>query len=177
MIFTEFLEFVAKHHGDDFVDDLIFNANLPSEGIYTSVGTYDYSEMVELLKVYCQTTETRLPAALRQFGNYLVQAFHRKWPDIFARYDGTIMLLDRVENHIHVEVQKLYPDAQLPTFETIEISERRIVMDYSSCRALSDLALGLIEGVSDHYGESVNIVAEYRNISAPSKVRFFVELK
>lgn len=141
IIFTEFLAFVEDRHGDDFVDDLIFHAKLPGKGVYTSVGTYEFSELAKLLSLYCQLTESKAPNTLRLFGEYLVGAFHRKWPDIFASYGGTIELLNQVEDNIHVEVKKLYLDAQLPSFETIEITKNSIVMDYTSCRSLSDLAL------------------------------------
>lgn len=176
IIFTEFLAFVEDRHGDDFVDDLIFHAKLPGNGVYTSVGTYQFSELATLLGLYCQFTESKAPEILRLFGKYLVGAFSRKWPDIFARYDGTIELLNQVEDNIHVEVKKLYPDAQLPTFNTIEIRKDSIVMDYASCRSLSDLAIGLISGVADHYGENIVILTE--NVSSADKptVRFHVEL-
>ena len=49
MIFTEFLEMVESKFGLETVDTTIENSDLPSEGIYTSVGTYDFNEMVSLI--------------------------------------------------------------------------------------------------------------------------------
>jgi len=176
IIFTEFLAFAEDRHGDDFVDDLIYHAKLPGKGVYTSVGTYEFSELARLLGLYCQFTESRAPDVLRLFGKYLVGAFYKKWPDIFARYGGTIELLNQVEDNIHVEVKKLYPDAQLPTFRTIEIGKNSIVMDYASCRALSDLATGLISGVADHYQENAEILTESVDSADIPTVRFRVEI-
>lgn len=177
IIFTEFLAFVEDRHGDDFVDDLIFHAKLPGKGVYTSVGTYEFSELAKLLGLYCQSTDSKVPDVLRLFGTYLVGAFYRKWPDIFSRYGGTIELLNQVEDNIHVEVKKLYPDAQLPTFRTIEIGKNSIVVDYASCRSLSDLATGLISGVAGHYRENVEILTD--NVASADKptVRFRVEIR
>ena len=41
VIFTEFLELVEKKFGLAMVDKIIGQSNLASEGIYTSVGTYE----------------------------------------------------------------------------------------------------------------------------------------
>ncbi len=49
IVFTEFLEMVEDKFGLETVDSIIENSNLPSEGIYTSVGTYDFNEMVSLI--------------------------------------------------------------------------------------------------------------------------------
>jgi len=177
MIFTEFLAYAESRHGDDFVDDMIFSAQLPSKGIYTAVGTYEFTELVTMLATYCQLTRQGLPPVLHAFGKYLVTTFHRKWPEIFAGYSGTISLLNQVQDHIHVEVMKLYPDAQLPHFDTISMEDDRIVMDYSSCRALADLAIGLIEGVADYYDERVAITTLPIENKPLAKVRFTIELQ
>ena len=46
IVFTEFLEMVETKFGLETVDNIIENSDLKSEGIYTSVGTYDFNEMV-----------------------------------------------------------------------------------------------------------------------------------
>jgi hypothetical protein len=50
MVFTEFLEMVEAKFSADMVDDIISDSDLPNGGAYTSVGTYDHSELV-----HCQT--------------------------------------------------------------------------------------------------------------------------
>ncbi len=49
IVFTEFIEMVESKFGFDMMDDIIESANLPSGGIYTAVGTYDHTEMVQLV--------------------------------------------------------------------------------------------------------------------------------
>ena len=46
MIFTEFFELVDDRFSFETSERLIEMSHLPSEGIYTSVGTYDHQEMV-----------------------------------------------------------------------------------------------------------------------------------
>ena len=40
MIFTEFLELVERTHSAELAETLVANADLPSGGIYTSVGNW-----------------------------------------------------------------------------------------------------------------------------------------
>ena len=59
IVFTEFLEMVEETFGLETVDTIIENSNLPSEGIYTSVGTYDFNEMVSLITALHKKQKSR----------------------------------------------------------------------------------------------------------------------
>jgi hypothetical protein len=50
IVFTEFLELVEDKFGLEMVDSIITNSNLGSSGIYTAIGTYSFSEMLQLLQ-------------------------------------------------------------------------------------------------------------------------------
>ena len=49
IIFTEFLDLVEKKFGLVMVDKIINQSQLDSNGAYTSVGTYEFSEMLQLI--------------------------------------------------------------------------------------------------------------------------------
>jgi hypothetical protein len=74
--------------------------------------------------------------------------------------DNSFDFLESIEDHIHVEVRKLYPDAQLPSFETQRVDNNILKMKYSSERSMSDFALGLIEKTVEHYGEPIDVSRE-----------------
>ncbi len=169
IVFTEFLEFASASHGDDLVDDMIADAGLAGSAHFTAVGTYEFSELAKLLDAYCRLTGESAPRALNGFGRHLCQVFQKKFPDVFTACDGLLDFLCSVDGHIHVEVKKLYPDAELPRFEEIAREPRRLVLDYISCRPLADLAIGLIEGAADYYRESV--VVNVRAVSTESGAR------
>ena len=44
VVFTEFIEMVEDKFSADIADQIIEEADLPSGGVYTSVGTYDHAE-------------------------------------------------------------------------------------------------------------------------------------
>ena len=49
IVFAEFIELVEDKFGFEIADEIIEESNLPSGGSYTSVGTYDHREMLELV--------------------------------------------------------------------------------------------------------------------------------
>ena len=73
-------------------------------------------------------------------------------PGMTAR--GFLRSVDRV---IHVEVRKLVPGVELPTFRYEEPAPDRLVMIYESPRRLCDLAKGLVAGAAKHFGERVSL--------------------
>ena len=81
--------------------------------------------------------------------------------------------LESIETYIHVEVKKLYPDAQLPQFKTKRLNPDTLEMIYHSDRSMSDFALGLIEKTFEHYQETASITREYLKENG-SEVRFLI---
>jgi hypothetical protein len=113
-----------------------------------------------------------VPELVKAFGRYLFGRFVELYPAFFEGVDGAFSFLDRIEEHVHVEVQKLYPDAELPTFETSHPDSSTMIMVYRSRRPFADLALGLIEGCIAHYGEQVDVGMEDLSDEGRTHVRF-----
>ena len=62
-------------------------------------------------------------------------------------------ILSTLDDKIHPEVLKLYPDAELPRFELEKQEENELVLIYRSSRKMSDFAEGLIEACMNHFNE------------------------
>ena len=69
-------------------------------------------------------------------------------------------MLSSIEDHIHVEVRKIYPDAELPTFVVKEKTENSLVMIYKSNRAMHHFGLGLMNKTFEHFNSSASIILE-----------------
>jgi len=160
IIFTEFLELVETEFGLEVVDAIIEDSDLDSEGIYTSVGTYDFNEMVQLLTRLSEKVNTPPGDLLHVFGLYLFNSLGKAHPEVIRAYSDPIELLNSIEDHIHVHVKKLYPDAELPTFKILNKTDHSITMVYNSSRGLYRLAHGLIEKTFEHFNGSANITYE-----------------
>jgi len=157
VIFTEFFELVEQTWSLDMVDNLIDDCDLPSGGSYTTVGTYDHREIVQLVQALSRRTEMAVPLLLRTYGKFLFGRFTKLYPAFFEGNPDAFGFLEQVEGYIHVEVRKLYPDAMLPTFDTSRPSEDTLVMVYRSERHLADVAHGLIEGCCEHFEEPCEV--------------------
>lgn len=163
VVFSEFIELVENAFSMDMVDDILDDCDLESGGAYTSVGFYDYNEMLQLVTALSKRSGTEIPDLLHVFGKHLIKAFSKSFPDMFAEFDNAFDLLERIDNHVHVEVRKLYPDAELPQLGAERVDSTTLVMRYKSNRPFAELAYGLMSGAIDHYGETVDIVREDEN--------------
>ena len=157
VVFVEFLEMVEAEFSADLADDIIDDCELPSGGAYTTVGTYDHSEMVSLVGALSQRTGMPAPDLIRAFGEYLFERFHVHHNDFFDGINDSLDFLERIEDVIHVQVRKLYPNAELPRFEIERPDPDHLRMVYRSDRHMGDLAEGLIRQCIAHYGTPVTV--------------------
>ncbi|AUD03322.1 heme NO-binding domain-containing protein [Spirosoma pollinicola] len=157
IVFTEFLEMIEDKFGYELVDQLLEESDLPSGGIYTAIGTYDHAEMVTLVSGLSKRMDIPVPDLLRSYGQYMFTSFTRSYRPFVERADSAFALLSSVQHYIHVEVRKLYPDAELPHFTIEQPAENHLRMHYISERKLADFAHGLIEGCLATFGETATI--------------------
>lgn len=157
IVFTEFVDYVEDVFGFECSEDMIEQSDLPSGGIYTSVGTYDHAEIISLVTSLSRLSGQPVGELVQSFGVALGKTFAEKFGQFFALETKLFDFLDSVEEHIHVEVYKLYPDAQLPSIVMLEFDEFDAHMRYRSPRGMDDLAVGLIKASANHYGDAVLI--------------------
>jgi Haem-NO-binding len=157
MIFTEFLELVERTHSAELAETLLANADLPSGGIYTAVGNYDHREMVTLVVALSRQTRQPVDEVLHWFGENLFVTLSTGYPGFFADKDNAFSVLVGIESVIHTEVRKLYPDAELPSFDVIQHGRDELVLDYRSPRCMDDLAHGMIDACIAHFDEPVTL--------------------
>lgn len=172
LVFTEFVEFMEGTFGLELADRVIQESELPSGGAYTTVATYDHGEMVAMLRTLARRTRRPPAELLRSFGRRLFGQLAGAYPELVGGQRSPLAFLQTVETHIHAEVRKLYPDAELPTFECNADGPGRLVLVYRSARGLADLALGMIEGCAAHFGQELEVREEDLSGGARTHVRF-----
>ena len=176
VVFTEFLDFVAKRCGEDTVDDLIMACDLPSGGAYTTVGTYSHDEMLSLCSALSAHTGEPVAELVCAFGLHMSDAFVRDHPAFYARANNFFDFLESIEAHIHVEVLKLYPDAELPSFTVASRTATRLVMEYRSPRRMSAMAVGLIMGSARKFEVEARVDTVAIEGSHGEATRFVIDL-
>ena len=160
IVFTEFLDLVEAKFGLEMVDSIIESSQLESKGIYTSVGTYEFSEMLQLLKHLSTNTNISIDNLLLVYGEHFFSVLETSYPGLLTTYKDPIDMLSSIENHIHVEVIKIYPDAELPTFELLEKTDDSLIMIYKSTRAMHHFGLGLMNKTFEHFNSTATIIME-----------------
>ena len=173
IVFTEFLDLVEDKFGLEMVDYIITKSELESQGIYTSIGTYSFSEMLQLLTHLSAKTGLPIDKLLLVYGEHFFSVIEKSYPGLLATYKDPIDMISSIENHIHVEVRKIYPDAELPTFTVIEKTDNKLIMDYTSSRAMHHFGLGLMNKTFAHFDSTATIVLE-KIKSDGTEVRFVI---
>ena len=172
IIFTEFVGMVEDVFSPETMDNVFDRVDLPSGGAYTSVGTYDHAEIVQLAVALSQETGVPVQDLVKAYGEHLFGRFTTLYPDYFSEPMDTFGFLHHVENYIHTEVLKLYPDAEVPRFEFRMTEANEMVFDYLSSRHLGDVAEGLLRGCISHFKEDIEVTSEDLSTEAEARVRF-----
>ncbi|MGJ8761069.1 heme NO-binding domain-containing protein [Polaribacter sp. R2A056_3_33] len=173
IVFTEFLDLVEEKFGLEMVDKIISQSELASEGVYTSIGTYSFSEMLQLVTNLSGNTGISTDDLLLVYAEHFFSVIKTSYPGLLETYKDPIEMLASIENHIHVEVQKIYPDAELPTFVVEEKTDNSIIMLYKSSRAMHHFGLGLMNKTFEHFNAKASIVLEKIKEDG-TEVRFIV---
>lgn len=169
MIFTEFMDMVEAVFSVDILEDIIEKSELPNGGAYTAIGTYNHEEIVRMTANLSLAVDIPVATLLEIFGQHLFARFSKRYPDFFEGVTEPFEFLKNIDNYIHVEVTKLYPDAELPRFYHEQKSANELTLYYLSSRHFEDLAVGLIKGCLEHYkvtGEVLKSQAEYQGKEA-----------
>jgi hypothetical protein len=157
IVFTEFLEMVEDRFSPAIADGIITAADLSSSGAYTAVGTYDHTELIHLVTHLSTVTGIAGPDLVRAFGTHLFGRFVTSYPQLFDGIGSVFAFLERLDGYIHVEVRKLYPDAELPHFACTIVEPHTLTLTYRSARPFADFAEGLLLGCIAHFDEPIDV--------------------
>ncbi|WP_447970894.1 heme NO-binding domain-containing protein [Nitrospira sp. M1] len=174
IVFTEFSEMVEEQFGEEMLDNIIENSELASGGSYTAIGTYDHTEILQLVTSLSAASNIEVSKLVFTFGEHLYKFFYSHYPMFFQSATNSFDFLESVENHIHVEVRKIYPDAELPSFDCRRIEPTQFEMIYRSSRPFADVAEGLITACCRHYNEAITIQRKDVDDEKGQGVRFLL---
>jgi hypothetical protein len=153
IVFTLLNELVEESFGMEAWDTLLQKTEL--DGIYTAAGSYPDQQALSIVKALSEQSGLAADSLLRVFGEYMFSGFVSQYPTFFPKGIRAKELLMSVDGIIHVEVQKLFPDAVLPRFEYEDPAENQLIMRYHSQRKLCTLAEGLINRAAKYFDETI----------------------
>lgn len=176
MVFTELLGMAETKLGENAVDEILDRLDLENDGAYSAVGNYPCSELVRIIGALSDRSGLAGAELQRLFGHHMLARFAQTHPEFFLGKSTMLELLEAIETEVHVEVRKLYPDAELPSFETEWLGHNALRMTYSSARPLADFCFGLIEACADHFKHVATIQREATHAS-PTSATFVIRLQ
>lgn len=174
VVFVELLNMAEEAVGEDAVDKVVSGCPLASKGAYTSVGSYDSGELATLVSGFSNATGHSVEALQRQFGHWMLRRFTETYAQFFDAKPDAFSMLESIENEVHVEVRKLYTDAELPRFDTQRLDGNTMRLVYTSPRRLIAFCHGLIEATFKHYGEKAKITMVDRSTDTTGVAEFTI---
>lgn len=154
IVFNILAKLVEEKFGLAKWNSILEAANLPSKGAFTSAANYPDSEMFALVGTMSKELGIPPNTLIKVFGKYMLGELASKY-GVFFKNQTTKTFLKSIDNVVHVEVRKLYPDAVLPKFDYEDLPDGSLKMIYRSQRKMCALAEGLIEGSADHFKENL----------------------
>jgi hypothetical protein len=155
VVFTEFIEFIEDQFGFETVDAMIEKSG--QSGVYTQAENYTFEELAALVIALSEILQTPLNTLLEAYGKHLFTKLVELYPNA-GKFTSSFDIIANVDKIIHPEVKKLYPDADLPSFNVKEKDENRMVLQYISDKPLHYFARGLMLGAAEHFNENLQII-------------------
>lgn len=175
-IFVELIKMAEDAFGENTVDNILDKAELENGGAFTSVGNYPCSELVKIVIAFSDHSGIDPDTLQRMFGHWMLSHFVENYPQFFNDKKDAFSLLESIEGEIHVEVRKLYPEAELPTFVTERNASNQMMMEYESPRPLAAFCHGMIEAALEHFKEEGSITSKI-NPAQPNITNFEITLQ
>ena len=155
IVFNLLEEVIRREYGEDTWDGLLQMAQL--DGVYTSLGNYDFEQLMALVAAASTTLKLPPAAIVRWFGRNALSLLAEKYPGFFQTHRSTRSFLFTLNTIIHPEVRKIYPGADVPVFDFDSTSDDRLTLGYTSRRPLCAFGEGLIEGAAAHFHETITL--------------------
>jgi hypothetical protein len=155
IVFNLLEEAVVDAHGEDVWESILEAAGV--EGAYTSLGNYPDAEALRLVAALCEQVGSTPAEALRGFGRVALPGLVERFPEVVDAHDSAKAFLLTIDDTVHPDVVKLYPDARPPRFFFEDPGPGVLVMHYESERRLCAMAEGMIESAAAHFDETAHI--------------------
>ena len=114
LVFTELTGFIERHHSEDVVDEVLAAIGFEHDGAWTAVGNYPHEEALSVIVRAAEVLGEDPNTMVVAFGRELFGRFKVLYPNFFGDVTTALEFLERVEDHIHIEVRKLYSEARTP---------------------------------------------------------------
>ena len=141
IVFIRFIDMAEERYGFQVMNSLLDKATIGSDGAYTAVGNYGHLELIQLPTLLSPHAGESVPNLRKAYGEIQFSTLmHKTGIGVDTPDNNILSFLKTIDNVIHRDVRKLYPDAALPRFSWRELGSNELELTYSSTRPLAHLA-------------------------------------
>lgn len=156
IIHTELKKYVETNHDRELWFAVLDKAGLGNK-FYAVIGTYEDADVHAIVRAFSALTGVPPQEVLEDFGLFIA-------PDLLGMYTTlvdpswkTADLLANVEDAIHKLVRLRNPGAAPPQLKFERVGPNELRFHYDSPRQMAAMAKGIMKGVANHYGETLEI--------------------
>ena len=151
VIFNLFEEFVIENWGEETYEAILDECELATKEPFVGPGTYADEDLMLIVGKAVEKLGIPLSDGMRAFGKWILPKLMEQVPKSMTDFEHPKDFLQTVHGIIHVEVRKLYSDAEPPQFTYADPAPDRLIIQYQSKRRMYDLMDGLIDGVAEYF--------------------------
>lgn len=150
-------DFVVQTYDHETWQAICDEADVPRT-MYVPVSNYPDEYLFSLVEAAVDLSGEETSDLLRAFGEFLVSELVNTYGiHVDEEWTG-LELVENVEEYIHRGLRaNNISDFDPPALDARRVDDAMVVVEYSSDRGLCDVAMGLIEGIGDEYGDPLNV--------------------
>lgn len=156
MVFNALKTMLEEKVSADYAEEVFTAAKLEHDGHYEDKQTYPDSELGKILDVLAKETDHSLDSLMYDFGYFWFGHLVHSHGQMLAGREGLLELLEALDDDVHKEVKKLYPNASVPDFEVMSRTEHGMRLRYHSPRDLVSLAEGMLDAGAAHFNQNLS---------------------
>jgi hypothetical protein len=157
VIFDFLRSYVIAHHGGRATWDALLDEAGIGYKVYFPVAQYPDEEIVKLATAAAQMLKLPLTDVLEDFGKFVGPSLVTYY-EMFVRPEWrTFDVLENASAKIHDAIHRHNAKRNPPRLLTTRVDAHRIKLTYQSDRKLCFVAKGIVLGLSQKYGERIEV--------------------
>ena len=148
IVFNLLEDFIIDGWGEEAYDEIISLCPLRTKEPFIGPGTYEDADLLAIVGKAAETLSVSVAEAVHAFGKYCFPKLASKYPMFLEGHEHPKTFLKTIDEVIHVEVKKLFKDAEPPRITYVDPAPDQLILTYRSKRGLCSLMAGLLEGVA-----------------------------
>ena len=156
IIFTELQKYVETKFGATGWIRLLETAGLSSR-MYVPIYAYPDEELARIVATASAMTHLDASVILEDFGVSLAPGLLRMYGSLLNKEWRTLEVVEHTETTIHRVVRMKQPDAAPPYLRATRTGDQQVMVIYDSPRRLCQVAVGIVRGMAQHFGDSITI--------------------